>query len=100
MGLPAPCGHDGAVPGIFPQATTPAGSTLDVSVLFAMFVYSLVGLGVRSLIDWLTYRRDRLERQIEHDRLALQRSQTVRQQAAGSESRTFPPGSPWTYPRE
>jgi uncharacterized protein YggT (Ycf19 family) len=48
--------------GIFPQATTPTGMTLDVSVLFAMFVYSLIGLGVRSLIDWLTYRHDRLER--------------------------------------
>jgi hypothetical protein len=48
--------------------------TLDVSVLFAMFVYSLIGLGVRSLIDWLTYRRDRLERRLERDALLLERS--------------------------
>jgi len=60
--------------GIFPQATTPTGMTLDVSVLFAMFVYSLIGLGVRSLIDWLTYRRDRLERRLERDALLLERS--------------------------
>lgn len=86
--------------GIFPQATTPAGSTLDVSVLFAMFVYSLVGLGVRSLIDWLTYRRDRLERRIERDRMELQQSQLGRRQTAGSEPQTFAPGSTWTYPRE
>lgn len=60
--------------GIFPQATTPTGMTLDVSVLFAMFVYSLIGLGVRSVIDWLTYRRDRLERRLERDALLLERS--------------------------
>lgn len=60
--------------GIFPQATTPTGMTLDVSVLFAMFVYSLIGLGVRSVIDWLTYRRDRLERRLERDALLLARS--------------------------
>ena len=60
--------------GIFPQATTPTGMTLDVSVLFAMFVYSLIGLAVRSLIDWLTYRRDRLERRLERDALLLERS--------------------------
>jgi len=59
--------------GIFPQAQTSGGSTLDISILFAMFVYSLVGLGMRSLLDWLTYRRDRLERRMERDEALLAR---------------------------
>lgn len=67
--------------GIFPQQTVPGGSTLDVSVLFAMFVYSLIALGVRSVIDWLTFRRDELQRRLRRDedlrrRLDMQRQQT------------------------
>ncbi len=58
--------------GIFPQAQIGEGATLDVSILFAMFVYSLVALGVRSLIDWLTYRRDRVERRLQRDQARLE----------------------------
>jgi uncharacterized protein YggT (Ycf19 family) len=62
--------------GIFPQQAISDDSTVDVSVLFAMFVYSLIALGVRSVIDALTNRRDRLAQRIERDereqrRLAL-----------------------------
>jgi uncharacterized protein YggT (Ycf19 family) len=53
--------------GIFPQQTISDESTLDVSVLFAMFVYSLIALGVRAVIDSLTYRRDNLAKRIERD---------------------------------
>lgn len=60
--------------GIFPQQTTDGGSTLDVSILFAMFVYTLIALGVRSVIDWLTYRRDRVARQLQRDQEFLRRS--------------------------
>ena len=49
--------------GIFPQATGEDGSVLDVSILFAMLMYSLVALGIRSVLDWLTYRLHRIERQ-------------------------------------
>lgn len=74
--------------GIFPQQTITDASTLDVSVLFAMFVYSLIALGVRSVIDALTNRRDRLAQRIERDereqrRLALddeRRQQSVDEQ--------------------
>lgn len=59
--------------GIFPQAEAPNGSTLDLSILFAMFVYGLIALGVRSLLDWLTFRRDRLARRIERDEALLNR---------------------------
>lgn len=86
--------------GIFPQATMPAGSTLDVSVLFAMFVYSLIALGVRSLIDWLTYRRDRLERQLHHDQTVLRQGTITRQQVQRPGGQQYAPGSPSTFPRE
>ena len=86
--------------GIFPQATTPAGSTLDVSVLFAMFVYSLIALGVRSLLDWLTYRRDRLERQIRHDQTVLQREALRQQEVRRSGGPQYAQGSAPTFPRE
>lgn len=60
--------------GIFPQQTTQGGSTLDVSVLFAMFVYTLIALAVRGVIDWLTYRRDRVARQLRRDEEFLRRA--------------------------
>lgn len=64
--------------GIFPQADVGDGATLDVSILFAMFVYSLVALAARSLIDWLTYRRDRVERRLLRDQARLEASRSSR----------------------
>jgi len=61
--------------GIFPQQSTGSGSTLDVSILFAMFVYTLIALAARSVIDWLTYRRDRLEHRLRQDTAFLRRAQ-------------------------
>lgn len=84
--------------GIFPQAETPGGSTVDVSILFAMFVYSLVGLGMRSLLDWLTLRRDRLARRMQRDEALLARQRTFdSQQDAG-----YPPrrGATEEYPQQ
>jgi uncharacterized protein YggT (Ycf19 family) len=50
--------------GMFPQqAVGDNGSILDVSILFAMLVYFLVAMGIRALIDWLTFRMHRLERE-------------------------------------
>lgn len=68
--------------GIFPQVATPEGSTLDVSILFAMLVYGLLGLGVRSLIDWITYRRENLMQRIERDEMRLRRSRESGRRAA------------------
>ncbi len=64
--------------GIFPQADVGDGATLDVSIIFAMFVYSLVALAARSLIDWLTYRRDRVERRLLRDQARLEASRSSR----------------------
>lgn len=50
--------------GIFPsKAINDNGSTLDVSILFAMIVYGIVGLAVKALVDWLTLRMHSLEQQ-------------------------------------
>lgn len=56
-----------------------------------MFVYSLVGLGMRSLLDWLTYRRDRLERRIERDEALLAR-QRMYESRQGVEADASQPG--------
>jgi len=83
--------------GIFPQESTEGGSTLDVSILFAMFVYVLLALAVRSVIDWLTYRRDRLEHRLRRDTEVLRRAQestaATRPGQAGPPDRRTPP--PW-----
>lgn len=42
--------------GIFEDIALDGDSVLDTSVLFAMIVYTIVGLLVHALIDWLTAR--------------------------------------------
>jgi len=42
--------------GLFEPIQLDGNSVLDVSVLFAMIVYGIVALALRSLIDWLTFR--------------------------------------------
>jgi uncharacterized protein YggT (Ycf19 family) len=42
--------------GIFETIPLNGQSVLDVSVLFAMIVYSMLAMALRALIDWLTYR--------------------------------------------
>jgi uncharacterized protein YggT (Ycf19 family) len=79
--------------GIFPQTTSPTGSTLDVSVLFAMFVYSLVALGVRGLLDWLGYRRQFAQRRMERDQHLLRRAYAEESQVRQHEVSPYPPRS-------
>lgn len=42
--------------GIFEPVEFTGNSILDTSVLFAMIVYGILGMVLRSLIDWLTYK--------------------------------------------
>jgi uncharacterized protein YggT (Ycf19 family) len=42
--------------GMFPSQAISDQSVLDVSLLFAMILYSLVGIGVHALVTWLTNR--------------------------------------------
>jgi uncharacterized protein YggT (Ycf19 family) len=81
--------------GIFPQQTITEGSTLDVSILFAMFVYSLIALGVRSVIDWLTFRRDEVRHQIQRDEDMQRRVEfEAQQQGQRQQPLTGDPGAP------
>ncbi|MDH3705014.1 MAG: YggT family protein [Acidimicrobiia bacterium] len=48
--------------GIFTPVELNGDSVLDTSVLFAMFIYGVLILVIRALLDWLTYRLRRLER--------------------------------------
>ncbi|MDH4119190.1 MAG: YggT family protein [Acidimicrobiia bacterium] len=38
-------------------------SVFDTSVLFAMIIYGILAVAIYSLVTWLTYRLDRLERE-------------------------------------
>jgi hypothetical protein len=42
--------------GMFPSQPVSDQSVLDVSLLFAMIVYSIVGIAVQALVAWLTDR--------------------------------------------
>ncbi len=48
--------------GIFESIELDGASVLDTSIIFAMVIYGILALVVNSLLDWLTYRLDRLER--------------------------------------
>ena len=52
--------------GLFESIELNGKSVLDVSVLFAMIVYGIVALALRSLIDWLTYRVELLRQREAH----------------------------------
>ncbi len=39
--------------GIFPAVEGESGSVFDASLLFAMFMYGLLAVGVHALIDWI-----------------------------------------------
>ena len=52
--------------GLFEPIQLNGKSVLDVSVLFAMIVYGIVALALRSLIDWLTYRVEMLRTREAH----------------------------------
>jgi uncharacterized protein YggT (Ycf19 family) len=42
--------------GIFPSVEGESGSVLDVSMLFAMFMYGMLAIGMHALIDWIASR--------------------------------------------
>jgi len=49
--------------GLFEPVDLSGNSVLDTSVLFAMIVYGIFALALRTLIDWLTYRIVLVQRQ-------------------------------------
>ncbi|RLE26687.1 MAG: hypothetical protein DRJ50_00320 [Actinobacteria bacterium] len=42
--------------GIFTPIEFEGSSVLDSSILFAMVIYGIIAIALRSLLDWLTYR--------------------------------------------
>jgi hypothetical protein len=42
--------------GLFEPVDLSGRSVLDPSIIFAMVVYAILGMALRALIDWLTYR--------------------------------------------
>ena len=72
------------------QADVP--SVLDTSVLFAMIVYAILAIVVHALLEWLTARLARLDREDEEYR----RRQLVEQSLAATAQ--YPPTYPAQYP--
>ncbi len=63
--------------GLFESIQLNGKSVLDVSVLFAMIVYGIVAMALRSLIDWLTYRVDLLRQREAHAATMAQAASTA-----------------------
>jgi hypothetical protein len=73
--------------GMFPSQVVSDQSVLDVSLLFAMIVYSIVGLAVHALVTWLTDKIVTLRRQ---QQIALR---SVRELGEPAMPPTVPPGT-------
>jgi hypothetical protein len=83
--------------GMFEPIQLDGRSVLDTSIIFAAFIYGVLVVAVSSLIDWLTYRLARVER----DRAAEEARERAEATAAGgigqettaARSTTPPPSS-------
>ena len=84
--------------GMFPSQALSDQSVLDVSLLFAMIVYSIVGIALHALVEWLTAKIVALRHR--QQIASLQRQQTApavasppdASHAAGYPASTPPPG--------
>ena len=74
--------------GMFPSQALSDQSVLDVSLLFAMIVYSIVAIALHALVVWLTERIVALHR---HQRIAEERAQ---QRGGPVHPQAGPPGVP------
>lgn len=74
--------------GMFPSHQVTDQSVLDVSLLFAMIVYTIVGIALHALVVWLTDKIVALRR---HQRLAAARGQQLGGPAFPGAG---PPGAP------
>jgi len=67
--------------GIFEPIEIAGDAVLDTSILFAMVVYGIVLLALQALLDWMSTRIDRLDRQHRLD-LAVEHAQQTAQTVA------------------
>jgi uncharacterized protein YggT (Ycf19 family) len=65
--------------GIFPTVEGESGSVLDPSLLFAMFMYWLLALGMHALIDWIDRKIAAARYVARHEAVHLPESQPVEQ---------------------
>jgi uncharacterized protein YggT (Ycf19 family) len=78
--------------GLFEPIQLNGQSVLDVSVLFAMIVYGILAIALRSLIDWLTYRVDLIRRR-EAQAAATSQTAQIPTVAQAPPLQTAPPSS-------
>jgi uncharacterized protein YggT (Ycf19 family) len=88
--------------GIFEPIQLGDQSVFDTSILFAMVVYSIVGLGIRALLDWLSLRMVRLDAELrwheEQRRLAEHHAEMERRAAQGQGTQGWPQSGPASTP--
>jgi uncharacterized protein YggT (Ycf19 family) len=91
--------------GMFPTRAVSEHSVLDVSLLFAMIVYAIIGIALHALVDWLTgriveqrRRQERAARQrfIADQELARQQFAAQQELAARQRGQAVPPTAPMT----
>lgn len=81
--------------GMFPSQALSEQSVLDVSLLFAMIVYSIVGIALHALVEWLTGKVGALRHR--QQIAALQHQQTaaaVASQPDASHAAGYPVSAP------
>jgi len=63
-------------------------SVFDTSVLFAMIIYGIIGILVHSLIQWLTYKVNQVDRQERNEEAAYEAEQARQQMLRSGASTT------------
>jgi uncharacterized protein YggT (Ycf19 family) len=87
--------------GIFPSHAVSDVSVLDVSLLFAMIVYSILGIALHALLTWLTGKILAQRRQDAFAVRQQQQRQAAAMQAAAQQNVPYaggPPGPPPVAP--
>ena len=77
--------------GLFESIELNGKSVLDVSVLFAMIVYGIAALALRTLIDWLTYRVELLRQREAHQATMAAQAAATATVTQAPQYQTVPP---------
>jgi uncharacterized protein YggT (Ycf19 family) len=80
--------------GIFPSVEGEQGSVFDVSMLFAMFMYGLLALGLQALISWI----DRRIASIRYEAMSQPATRPATAPAVGPDVVTIPAAAPAAPP--
>ena len=81
--------------GIFPNHEFGDASVLDLSLLFAMILYSIIAIALQALVAWLAVQVQRLQAEYDVAQAeATARAQTAARQAAAVPATTAVPAPP------